>query len=748
MVEDRIAALEHHAAELEERVRELEHGRTTQWDPTHPEVPQHGAAPARQRTEPPQEPWRGGPWGAPVQPGARDPRPRGTSPSFGEAGSAGRGSRDPGHHAEGARTTAPRPKRDLEDILGGSVLAWLGGIAILAGLAFLLTIAISRGWLGEEARTVLAALFSAALLATGIYLREHKDRTEAALAAAAVGVAGLFGALIIAGAVYDLIPTTAALAGALLTGAAATTLAIRWNAPLMGWLGLLGALLAPVTLNAVDPAALAFLAIAYAATAAVVVWQRWQALAWAAFAVTTFQWAGWIVFESPSKTADLVVLATFGLLTAALAFGLEARAKGTSVHAAALLAIDALLLAAYGDSHAWLIALAVAHVVVGLVAPRVPRISRPVALVTLGVGVAIADLALVTMADGLPVALGWAGPILAFAALLGARTRPAAVDKLAQELRAAFVVEPRSAAPRAAAARDDGADGARRRARAWLAAPQPSFVARAADRTLGRPHEADWYFAALGLIGQLVLAIGHVLAQEAPLDALAGGAADTEALVAVAVIGGAAFLGARLSGVALLDVLALTALAHFTGLVFEGLPLTVALAAEGALLALVSQRASLAFVALAAVHALVTLAPPLALVDGLDEPLQAAAALGAVILALAATPLGRKAIPVALLYLASVQVVSAGGPEHTGQTLLSVLWALSGVGALIYGLVRDDRTTRLAALGLLALTAAKVFLYDLSELDSLARVASFIVFGLLLLLGAFAWQRVRPRALP
>jgi len=195
-------------------------------------------------------------------------------------------------------------------------------------------------------------------------------------------------------------------------------------------------------------------------------------------------------------------------------------------------------------------------------------------------------------------------------------------------------------------------------------------------------------------------------------------------------------------------VLALTALAYLTGLVFEGLPLTVALAAEAALLAFLSQRASLAFAALAAVHTLVILAPPLALVDGLDQPLEAAAALAAVIVALATTRRGRLLAPVALLYLASVEVVTAGGAEHTGQTLLSVLWALTGVGALVFGLVEDRKEIRLAALSLLALTAAKVFLYDLSELDSLARVASFIVFGLLLLLGAFAWQRVRPRALP
>jgi len=41
-------------------------------------------------------------------------------------------------------------------------------------------------------------------------------------------------------------------------------------------------------------------------------------------------------------------------------------------------------------------------------------------------------------------------------------------------------------------------------------------------------------------------------------------------------------------------------------------------------------------------------------------------------------------------------------------------------------------------------TLAKVFLYDLSSLDSLYRVASFVALGALLLLGAFAWQRLRP----
>ena len=114
------------------------------------------------------------------------------------------------------------------------------------------------------------------------------------------------------------------------------------------------------------------------------------------------------------------------------------------------------------------------------------------------------------------------------------------------------------------------------------------------------------------------------------------------------------------------------------------------------------------------------------------------------------------------LYLASVLLVTPFQPggdatglplaeldaRQQGQALLSALWALAGVGALVAGLVRDERTLRLGALALLGVTAAKVFAFDLASLTSLYRVGSCIVLGLLLLAGAFAWQRIRPRPLP
>jgi uncharacterized membrane protein len=64
------------------------------------------------------------------------------------------------------------------------------------------------------------------------------------------------------------------------------------------------------------------------------------------------------------------------------------------------------------------------------------------------------------------------------------------------------------------------------------------------------------------------------------------------------------------------------------------------------------------------------------------------------------------------------------------------------------GLVRDRAALRVGALALLGVTVGKVFLFDLASLTSLYRVGSCIALGVLLLAGAFAWQRIRPRQPP
>jgi uncharacterized membrane protein len=89
----------------------------------------------------------------------------------------------------------------------------------------------------------------------------------------------------------------------------------------------------------------------------------------------------------------------------------------------------------------------------------------------------------------------------------------------------------------------------------------------------------------------------------------------------------------------------------------------------------------------------------------------------------------------------------AGAQQHastqTSQLALSGFWGALGFAAIVAGLIRRTRALRLGGLGVLMLAVGKVFLVDLANLESIWRVGSFLAIGLLLLAGAFAYQRVR-----
>jgi uncharacterized membrane protein len=91
--------------------------------------------------------------------------------------------------------------------------------------------------------------------------------------------------------------------------------------------------------------------------------------------------------------------------------------------------------------------------------------------------------------------------------------------------------------------------------------------------------------------------------------------------------------------------------------------------------------------------------------------------------------------------------VGPGAAAPQGQLQLSTLWAVTGVVVLLAGLRRDVRALRVPALALLGLTTAKVFLFDLATLSAGYRVGSFIAVGVLLLVGSFAYARLRPEPL-
>jgi uncharacterized membrane protein len=80
------------------------------------------------------------------------------------------------------------------------------------------------------------------------------------------------------------------------------------------------------------------------------------------------------------------------------------------------------------------------------------------------------------------------------------------------------------------------------------------------------------------------------------------------------------------------------------------------------------------------------------------------------------------------------------------QLSLSVVWALYGAGLLVAGRVWGMRLLRVLSLALLSLTTLKVFFWDLSSLDRVYRIVSFIVLGAILLAVSYLYQRSQQRA--
>ncbi len=101
------------------------------------------------------------------------------------------------------------------------------------------------------------------------------------------------------------------------------------------------------------------------------------------------------------------------------------------------------------------------------------------------------------------------------------------------------------------------------------------------------------------------------------------------------------------------------------------------------------------------------------------------------------------AISLGILELAMhVSTASIETDFERGHTGVSALWALIGLGLLVFGLYRRSKVLRYSGLVVFGLSLAKIFLFDLAELSSVARAFSFIFVGGLLLAGGFFLQRL------
>ena len=113
--------------------------------------------------------------------------------------------------------------------------------------------------------------------------------------------------------------------------------------------------------------------------------------------------------------------------------------------------------------------------------------------------------------------------------------------------------------------------------------------------------------------------------------------------------------------------------------------------------------------------------------------------------------LGAVALAVLGVYACSLTILGVaqhlGGGDvsahfQRGQTGVSTLWALIGLGLLYAGLRRGKRALQLGGFALLGVGLAKIFLFDLPSLSSVTRALSFLGVGALLLVSGFVHQRL------
>jgi uncharacterized membrane protein len=78
-------------------------------------------------------------------------------------------------------------------------------------------------------------------------------------------------------------------------------------------------------------------------------------------------------------------------------------------------------------------------------------------------------------------------------------------------------------------------------------------------------------------------------------------------------------------------------------------------------------------------------------------------------------------------------------------SVLTVAWGVEGVALLIAGFPLNDRVQRLSGMFLFLVCILKLFVYDLRHLETMYRILSFIVLGLMLVGVSWIYTRFRDR---
>ncbi|HEX7176440.1 MAG TPA: DUF2339 domain-containing protein [Pyrinomonadaceae bacterium] len=673
-----------------------------------------------------------------------------------------------GEHA----TAQPKRARDMESLVGGSWFSWLGIIAIVFGVAFFLKYAFDSEWVGPGARVALGAVAGLSIIVLAEVLRARGLRQYAHVLSGG-GLLILYLSVYAARAFYEMMgqPVAFLLMSLVTTGAVA--LSVRHDALAIAILGLIGGFFTPVLLSTGQDnqvGLFTYVALLDAGVLAVAHFKRWRVLNFLSFFATAAMFVGWMdTHYLPEKLGPSVFFLTlFFLLFSALAPVQNVLGRqGARWYDVLLVVLNATFYytlayslldgAGYTPGPLGFFTLAVAALyalLYVLTRSRRPA-DRLLAYSYVGAAVTFLTLALAVWLEQQWMTVGWAVEGLALV-WVGLRGRERALRRVAMFV---FVV----ALVRwfAADMSDFGysAMGAGFvplwNARAFSAAVLVAALVAAAwayrraalDDEEERAGVSAFLTFSANAVALMLLTLDANDYFEARLARLAGESGDQWGRVentrqltlsALWTLYGAAALsigigrarrGLRYAGLALLAVAALKVLLldlRFYDAAWHAPLFNQTFAAFALLVA-----------ALCYALRLYSRAEKFEETDRVVPALVVAANLLAV---------------VALSAEASGYFAAGSGPDEptagaardlrlARELSLSIVWALYGGALLAYGHLRRRRLPRLLALALLGLTTLKVFFWDLSSLDRIYRIISFVVLGLILLAVSYLYQK-------
>lgn len=190
------------------------------------------------------------------------------------------------------RPAALKPRGDVESVVGGRGLLYVGAFLILIGIASFLKIAFDRGWIGPSMRVALGIVAGVVLIAGGNGLRR---RLQPLFADTLIGLGAAieYLALFAGSTLFKLLPLSVVALGMVLVTATLCVLAYRDRRQPLAHLGVIGGLIAPLLVGSSTPDSLVlfvYLAVLSAGAIALGELREWKAVPLVSLIGAAFYW--------------------------------------------------------------------------------------------------------------------------------------------------------------------------------------------------------------------------------------------------------------------------------------------------------------------------------------------------------------------------------------------------------------------------------------------------------------------------